>query len=97
VFHHKTRRDGSLERYEAYRVVCGFWQRAGVDFDTFAPVVKSGMIHDVLQLALSRTWPVHQLDVSNAFLHGHLIEQVLCQQPTGFISATHPDHVCLLS
>ena len=48
VFHHKTRPNGSLERYKAYRVVCGFWQRAGVDFDAFAPVIKSGTIYDVL-------------------------------------------------
>jgi histone deacetylase 1/2 len=37
------------------------------------------------------------MDVSNAFLHGHLSEQVYCQQPTGFIDAEHPDCVCLLS
>ena len=35
--------------------------------------------------------------VSNAFLHGHLSEQVFCQQPTGFVDAAQPDHVCLLS
>ena len=51
----------------------------------------------MLQLAVSRAWPVHQLDVSNAFLHGHLTERVFCEQPTGFVDAEHPDHVCLLS
>ena len=98
VFRHKTRPDGSLERYKARWVVRGFRQRAGVDFtDTFAPVVKPGTIRAVLQLAVSRAWPVHQLDVSNAFLHGHLDEQVFCQQPTGFVDTDYPDHVCLLS
>nr|XP_020194344.1 uncharacterized protein LOC109780176 [Aegilops tauschii subsp. strangulata] len=37
------------------------------------------------------------MDVSNAFQHGHLSEQVFCQQPTGFVDAAHSDHACLLS
>jgi len=35
--------------------------------------------------------------VSNAFLHGHLDEQVFCQHPTDFVDPEHPDAVCLLS
>ncbi|XP_071681864.1 uncharacterized protein [Lolium perenne] len=77
VFKHKLGSDGTLERYKARWVVRGFRQRAGVDFtDTFAPVVKPGTIRTVLHLAASRAWPVHQMDVSNAFLHGHLQERV---------------------
>nr|XP_020185370.1 uncharacterized mitochondrial protein AtMg00810-like [Aegilops tauschii subsp. strangulata] len=92
VFRHKTRPGGSLERYKARWVVHGFRQRARVDFtDTFAPVVKQGTIRTVLQPAVSRAWPVHQMDVSNAFLHGHLSEQVFCQQPTGFVDAARFD------
>lgn len=98
VFKHKFHPDGTLDRHKARWVVRGFRQRAGVDFsETFAPVVKPGTIRTVLQLAVSRHWPVHQMDVSNAFLHGHLEEQVFCQQPIGFVDASHPDHVCLLS
>lgn len=79
-------------------MVRGFRQRAGVDFtETFAPIVKPVMIRTVLQLAVSRGWPVHQMDVSNAFLHSHLEEQVYCEQPTGFVDASLPGHVCLLS
>src|SRR5436305_504048 len=36
---------------------------------------------------------MHQMDVSSAFLHFHLEEQVFCQQPTGFVDSTHPEHV----
>nr|XP_020197791.1 uncharacterized mitochondrial protein AtMg00810-like [Aegilops tauschii subsp. strangulata] len=55
------------------------------------------MIRAALQLAFSRASPVHQTDVSNAFLHGHLSEQVFCQQPTGFVDVARLDDVCLLS
>ncbi|GKA89345.1 ribonuclease H-like domain-containing protein [Tanacetum coccineum] len=47
----------------------------GVDFDkTFSPVVKPATIRTVLSLAVSRRWPIHQLDVKNAFLNGDLSE-----------------------
>ncbi|WVZ65258.1 hypothetical protein U9M48_014654 [Paspalum notatum var. saurae] len=94
VFKHKLNPDGSLERYKARWVVRGFNQRPGIDFgETFMPVVKPATIRTVLTLAASKGWPANQLDVTNAFLHDNLDEQVFCQQPTGF----HPDDVCLLS
>lgn len=73
VFRHKLNPNGTLERYKARWVVRGFTQRAGVDFDeTFTPVVKPATIRTVLTIAASRQWQTKQLDVSNAFLHGHL-------------------------
>ncbi|GKG12893.1 ribonuclease H-like domain-containing protein, partial [Tanacetum coccineum] len=44
----------------------------------------------------SRDWPIHQLDVKNAFLHGQLSETVYMHQPPGFVDTTHPDYVCHL-
>ncbi|GKB04257.1 ribonuclease H-like domain-containing protein [Tanacetum coccineum] len=50
-------------------------QLSGVDVDeTFSLVVKPGTIKTVLSLAISKHWPVHQLNVKNAFLHGSLSE-----------------------
>nr|GEY80211.1 ribonuclease H-like domain-containing protein [Tanacetum cinerariifolium] len=69
--------DGSLNRYKARLVVNGSSQLAGIDVDeTFSPVVKPATIRTVLSLAISRHWPVHQLDVKNAFLNGYLSETV---------------------
>jgi hypothetical protein len=76
----------------------GFIQRPEVDYDeTFNPVVKPGTIRTVLTLVLSRSWPVHQLDVKNAFLHDTLMETVYCTQPVGFVDPAHPDMVCKLN
>jgi hypothetical protein len=97
ILKNKLNPDGSLERRKARWVLRGDIQRPGVDFDqTFSPVVKPATIRTVLTLAASNKWPVHQLDVSNAFLHGKLKETVYCQQPTGFVDSERPDHVCLL-
>jgi hypothetical protein len=53
-------------------VVCGFTQCAKVDFDeTFVLVIKPGTMRMVLTITANRNRPVIQLNVSNAFLHGH--------------------------
>ncbi|GJT29483.1 ribonuclease H-like domain-containing protein [Tanacetum coccineum] len=60
--------DGTLSRYKARLVANGSTQLEGVDVDeTFSLVVKPGTIRTVISLAVSRHWPVHQLDVKNAF------------------------------
>nr|GEU71485.1 hypothetical protein [Tanacetum cinerariifolium] len=62
----------------------------------FLADVKPGTIRMVLSLAVSRHWPIHQLDVKNAFLHVDLTETVYMHQPPGFRDSTHYDYVCLL-
>jgi hypothetical protein len=97
VFTHKLRADGILNRYKACWVLWGFTQCPGVDYDeTFSPVVKPATVRTVLTTVVSRDWPIQQLDVKNAFLHGTLSETVFNCQPTSFADPAHPDLVCRL-
>ncbi|GJR20999.1 ribonuclease H-like domain-containing protein [Tanacetum coccineum] len=97
LYKHKYNADGSLNRYKARLVANGRSQQQGIDYDeTFSPVVKPATILTVLSLAVSQQWPIHQLDVKNAFFHGHLIKTVYMHQPPGFTDSAHSDYVCLL-
>lgn len=47
----------------------------------------------ILSIAIHFNWPLHQLDVQNAFLHGTLNEKVYMRLPPGFIDPQRPSHV----
>nr|GEU84212.1 ribonuclease H-like domain-containing protein [Tanacetum cinerariifolium] len=97
LYKHKYNTDGSLNRYKARLVANGCSQQQGIVCDeTFSPVVKPATIRTVLSLAVSRQWPIHQLDVKNASLYGHLTEILYMYQPLEFTDSAHSDYDCLL-
>lgn len=97
VYKIKQRADGFIDRYKARLVAKGIGKQSGVDYtETFNPVIKSSTIRIILALAVNFDWPIKQLDVSNAFLHGTLLEKVYMEQPQGFIDAIKPKFVCKL-
>nr|XP_051228905.1 uncharacterized protein LOC127346670 [Lolium perenne] len=81
-------------------LVCREW-RAMVMTERF---IHSHILHSNLNKSprimmittVSRGWCLRQVDVSNAFLHSFLSEDVYMQQPPGFEDARYPSYVCKL-
>jgi hypothetical protein len=96
VYTVKLKSDGSLDRYKARLVALGNKQEYGFDYEeTFAPVAKMTTVRTLLAIAASQAWPLYQMDVTNAFLHGDLKEEIYMKLPPG-MSTTASDEVCKL-
>lgn len=77
VFRIKKKPNGTVERFKARLVTKGYHQQEGIDFqETFNPVAKLVTIRVILSLVVQFNWFLNQLDISNAFLHGDLKEDV---------------------
>jgi hypothetical protein len=97
VFRIKCHADRSIECFEAQLVAKGFHQQPGVNYGkTYSPVIKPTTVRAVLSIAISVGWSIHQIDIQNAFLHGHLSEEIFMSQPPGYQHPSYPTHVCKL-
>lgn len=77
MFKKKYNADGSLARYKAKLVAQGYNQLEGVDYhETFSLVAKLTTLPIFITVTTYHLWPIIQLDVSNAFLHGQVSEHV---------------------
>ena len=78
-------------------VAKGYTKQYGSDYyDTFSPMAKIASVRLLLSMATMCSWPLFQLDIKNAFLHGNLAEKVYMEQPPGFVARGESGLVCML-
>ena len=97
IYKTKLSPTGHVDRFNARLVAKGFHQEGGINYlDMFSPVIKVTTTRLLLSIAVNKNWQIHQLDISNAFLHGDLTELIYMEQPQGFKDSAFPHHVCQL-
>lgn len=75
---------GNVTRHKARLVAQGYSQRKGIDYnETFAPTMHIKTARALLAIAARNNLMVKQYDVSTAFLHASLREEVYVKQPPG--------------
>lgn len=85
LFKTKLKADGTVERKKARLVVRGNRQRKGIDYEeTFTPVTKMMTVTALLAIASMKGLQTCQMDVSNAFILGDLLEEVYMSLPPGY-------------
>lgn len=57
---------------------------------------KLNTVRVLLSLAANLDWPLHQLDVKNAFLHDNLDKEVYMDIPLGYIGSVETKIICKL-
>ncbi|GKA28268.1 ribonuclease H-like domain-containing protein [Tanacetum coccineum] len=96
IYKIKYQPSGEIDIFEARLVAQGFGQKEGIDYeDTFTPVVKMVTVRCLLNIVVSMSWHVFQLDVNNAFLYGDLEETVYMKPPEGYFPSGNK--VCRLN
>ena len=96
VFRVKRNKEGEIDRFRARLVARGFSQKRGEDFnETFAPVARMTSFRTFLALAVQFDLLIEQIDVTSAFLHGELSEDIYMEVPDGVQFSG--DKVCKLN
>ena len=88
VYTVKYKSDGSIDRFKARFVVCGYSQIHGVDYEnSFSSTMRASTFRMLVALAAQRNLSAEHLDISNAFCQADLNDvDIWVQPPKGFES-----------
>lgn len=64
--------------------------------ETFSPMARLNFVQILLFVVISRSWPLYQPEIKNAFLHGNLKEEVYMDQSPGYVVAGSDHLECRL-
>jgi len=85
VYKVKYLRDGTVERFKARFVVCGYSQVQGFDYDrAFSSTMRATSFRLLLAISAMHGLKLRQCDVSNAFTQAHIDKDVFVEQARGF-------------
>jgi hypothetical protein len=75
----------------------GNMQKYDLDYnETFILVVKMTTVHIIITLVVYQSWPLHQMDVNNTFLHDDLKEEAY-KKLLFSMSISTPVDICKLN
>ncbi len=94
-FRVKTNADGSFQKRKARLCAQGFSQRPGEFGDVFAPTADLSTVRTALVIAQQMDMKLYQFDISAAYLHADLEEEVWMRPPAG-IQGSPPGLACRL-
>ncbi len=94
-FRVKTTADGSFQKRKARLCAQGFSQRPGEFGDVFAPTADLSTVRTALVIAQQMDMKLYQFDISAAYLHADLEEEVWMRPPAG-IQGSPPGLACRL-
>jgi hypothetical protein len=83
-FKRKIDKNGNIDRYKARLVARGFQQIYGLDyFETFATGTKPTTLRLLLALSAYHNYEIEHIDITNAFLHSQLEEEIYLNKIDG--------------
>lgn len=77
-----------MDRYKTRLVARGYNKVFGLDYwESFSTVAKTTTVRIFLAIGASKQWKIHQVDVNNAYPHGHIEEDIYLTPPEGYKKA----------